>query len=157
MTTASEIYTPIKDTLLTNEFTEEEVHILSNYSQYYFLQKDETLIQEGERQKSLYIIKTGRLGIFQGEASDLFTSLESESMIGEKSIVEVEHHYTYSVKALDPSMVMKIDTYKLFQEQNNHSLQLKLLNKAVKQFSREKITLFLKKMKNVSKQKPTMH
>lgn len=132
------VYHEIKHNPFGAEFTDDEVNIITQHSKVMMTEKDEYIVREGDPEPSLYIIKTGSVGLYkeQREHEQLVTVLNDGDFVGD--LAEVGGHgSTTAVRTRQPSLLIKINVTNLLNNPKYKSLQVKLLRKMVKQLSLE--------------------
>ncbi|WP_216829634.1 cyclic nucleotide-binding domain-containing protein [Alkalihalobacterium elongatum] len=129
------VFNEIKNNPLGADFTDDEVSIITKFSNVYMTEKDEYIIQEGDIEQSLFLIKTGSVGLYKEKKGErLLTVLKDGDLIGGFAQLDGERSTT-AVKTRQPSLLIKINVKNLFNNPNYKSLQVKLLSKMVRQLS----------------------
>ncbi|OLO26544.1 hypothetical protein BTR23_22905 [Alkalihalophilus pseudofirmus] len=137
--TTIDLFTEMKSNPYITGLTDDEVNIITKFSHAYMIEKDEYIIREGDIEPSVILIKTGSVGLYKEkvEGEQLLRVLKGGDIIGDLAQIEGEKCATTSIKTRQPSLLIKIDLRKLFNDPKYKTLHVKLLSKMVKQLSTE--------------------
>jgi membrane protease YdiL (CAAX protease family) len=120
----------IRSNQVSIDLTEEEIKLITSFSEEIHVKADQIIITEGQSDQAFYLVKSGSLNIeVEGRA---VTIRETGDFVG---VLESSDVQLNSIVARTASVLVKINVKKIFSSNRYHSLQIKLLSKLVNQLT----------------------
>ena len=133
-TTNLNLVTDIRSNELSHELSDDEIKLITMFSEEIHVEEGQYMIKEGQTNQAFYLVKTGSLHVVLEEAMSKhpITIREAGDFVGALKSTDTSIH---SVIAREPSTLVMINVDKIFSTKRYQPLQIKLLNKLVKQLT----------------------
>ncbi|WP_227936359.1 CPBP family glutamic-type intramembrane protease [Alkalihalobacillus deserti] len=140
------LVTDIRSNQLSNELTDDEVKLITMFSEEIYVEKGQYVIKEGKYNQAFYLVKTGSLNVLLEETvtKQPITIREAGDFVG---VLKSTDSPINSVIAREPSTLVRINVDKIFSTNRYQPLQIKLLSKLVKQLTTD-VRINQNQMKN---------
>ena len=133
-TAIPDLVTDIRTNQLSQDLTDDELKLISTFSEEISVQAGQVLLEAGQMQHAFYLIKTGTLDVVENDSK--LISPKSQRVAGDfVGVLETTDTPLDTIIAIEPSILIKINVNKLFARNRYQSLQIKLLKKLVKQLN----------------------
>ncbi|KHF39914.1 CPBP family glutamic-type intramembrane protease [Halalkalibacter okhensis] len=129
-----DLHSEMKNNHLTADLTEYEIKLLSKFSELVHFDNGEYIIEEGEPNWFVYIVKSGMV---IRQDNNRHASYKAGDVLGTDSLFDTSSYQASSAISQGSSSVFKINVEVLFSAERYKDLQIRLLSKVVSQLSTE--------------------